>query len=385
MMKNVAQACWKGTVVARRAGAAVCMAVALVGGALALNTMANARGSDGARDEPKPITPRGPLYEDERATIRIFEEVSPSVVFITTRSRVVVGRDMFRTYFRDVEGAGSGFMWDERGHIVTNYHVIANARGLDVVLADGSVYEAELVGVVKERDIAVLRINAAPEALRPIPIGTSRDLRVGQRVLAIGNPFGLDQTLTTGVVSALGRTIESVAGNTIYNVIQTDAAINPGNSGGPLLDSAGRLIGVNTAIRSPSRASAGVGFAVPVDTVNHIVPQLIAFGEVRQPTIGIHALDPRLLGRGGVTGIIIQEVVPDSGAERAGLRGIEMAAPGRWTIGDIIVEIDGKILADFADLIPALRDYAVGDEVILTVLRGGERVRIPVVLGAAAE
>jgi S1-C subfamily serine protease len=220
---------------------------------------------------PRPVAQRGELFEDEKRTIDIFKRSSPSAVHITT-----IGRPSGRNPGRIPRGTGSGFVWDQEGHIVTNYHVIQGAAAAQVTLADGSDWKARLVGEVPDKDLAVLAIDAPPERLHPIPIGTSHDLLVGQKVFAIGNPFGLDQTLTTGTISALGREIESPSGQAISDVIQTDAAINPGNSGGLLLDSAGRLIGVNTAIQSPSGAFAGVGFAIPVDEVNRVVPQLIA-------------------------------------------------------------------------------------------------------------
>jgi S1-C subfamily serine protease len=237
-------------------------------------------GGDSAREAnavPRVVTPRGDLAEEEKATIELFRQASKSVVYITA---IALRRDAFSLNVYEIpEGTGSGFMWDEEGHIVTNYHVIRTANGCQVTLADNSTYSAELVGAAPAKDLAVLRIDAPKRLLRPIPVGTSRDLLVGQKVFAIGNPFGLDQTLTTGVISALNREIQSVARQPIQGVIQTDAAINPGNSGGPLLDSAGRLIGVNTAIFSPSGAYAGIGFAIPVDTVNEVVPKLIQQGQ----------------------------------------------------------------------------------------------------------
>ncbi|MCZ6452167.1 MAG: trypsin-like peptidase domain-containing protein, partial [Deltaproteobacteria bacterium] len=222
---------------------------------------------------PREITPRGKLSVEESLTIALFRKASPSVVNITT---LTVRRDVFTLNLLEIpEGTGSGFVWDNAGHIVTNYHVIQNADVAQVTLADQSTLKARRIGVAPDKDLAVLQIDVAKSRLRPIPIGSSNNLRVGQKVYAIGNPFGLDQTLTTGVISALGREIESVTRRPIRGVIQTDAAINPGNSGGPLLDSAGRLIGVNTQIFSPSGASVGIGFAIPVDTVNRVVPQLI--------------------------------------------------------------------------------------------------------------
>jgi S1-C subfamily serine protease len=230
------------------------------------------------------------LTDDERETIALFEQASPSVVYITSLS---VRRDLFTLNVLEIpQGTGSGFVWDDAGHIVTNFHVIQNADRAQVTLADRSTWVAELVGVAPAKDLAVLRIDAPAAKLRPLPVGSSEDLRVGQTVLAIGDPFGLDQTLTTGVISALGREIESVAQIPIRDVIQTDAAINPGNSGGPLLDSSGRLIGVNAAIYSPSGAYAGIGFSIPVDTVKWVVPELIEHGELRRPHPRRRAREP---------------------------------------------------------------------------------------------
>ncbi|MBI4880315.1 MAG: trypsin-like peptidase domain-containing protein [Planctomycetes bacterium] len=239
---------------------------------------------------PRPVTPRGDLAESEASTIELFREAGPSVVYITTLVRRSTSLWFGAT--KDVAaGEGSGIIWDGAGHILTNFHVVLpngeQATGAKVTLYDKSTYDAVFVGASADHDLAVLRIDAPREKLKPVAIGTSRDLLVGQSVFAIGNPFGWDQTLTTGVVSATGRMITSISGREIKDVIQTDAAINPGNSGGPLLDSAGRLIGVNTAIDSPSGSSAGIGFAVPVDTVNQVVPQLIANGRIVRPQLGI--------------------------------------------------------------------------------------------------
>src|SRR5262245_3855385 len=300
---------------------------------------------------PRTVAPRGPLSADELTTMRIFESGSPSVVFITTVQHV---RDFWsRNVMRVPQGTGSGFIWDELGHVVTNYHVIQGAEEALITLADQRSYPAELVGASPEHDLAVLRIEVPAATPPPLPVGTSADLRVGQNVYAIGNPFGLDHTLTTGVISALNRTIDDDRGGVIENLIQTDAAINPGNSGGPLIDSAGRLIGINTMIYSPSGAYAGIGFAVPVDTVNRVVPRLIAYGRYVRPTIGISANDGisrRLLGESDATGVLVLEVVPDSSAARAGLRATEITANGRVTLGDIIQAVDGKPVQTFDDL-----------------------------------
>ena len=329
--------------------------------------------------EPRAVTARGSLAEDEKATIDLFRESSQSVVHITTLG---ARRDIFSLGVeRGPTGTGSGFVWDKDGHIVTNFHVIQNATAFDVYLADEKggrdKYEAKVVGAYPDKDVAVLHIDAAKNHLRPMPIGTSDDLQVGQKVFAIGNPFGLDQTLTTGVISALGREIKSATGTSIRNVIQTDAAINPGNSGGPLLDSAGRLIGMNTAIFSPSGAYAGIGFAIPVDEINRYVPQLIKHGEVIRPGLGIDLVPDQWAQRWGVDGVIVGKVRPNSAAAEAGLR--SLASDGNNRIrADIITAIDGKRVHKVRDLFAILSDYSVGDTVELTVLRetGEEKIKV---------
>ena len=275
------------------------------------------------QSEPRAIQARGDLAADEQATIEVFESVSPSVVYITTSGQVLdlLTRDLLEV----PRGTGTGFLWDNQGHVVTNYHVIEGVQAAYVRLANQRTYEAALVGVSPEHEIAVLRIGRGGSVGRPVPIGASGDLRVGQKVLAIGNPFGLDYTLTTGVISALNRTIRAEGGQAIEHLIQTDAAINPGNSGGPLIDSAGRVIGMNTAILSASGASAGIGFAVPVDTINRVVPRLIAYGHYVRPTIGILADDEIsaewLAGLGvSSAGGVVLRVQPGSPAARAGIR-----------------------------------------------------------------
>ncbi|MEM0925938.1 MAG: trypsin-like peptidase domain-containing protein, partial [Planctomycetota bacterium] len=265
--------------------------------------------------EPRVVTPRGDLADFEKTTVELFENASPSVVYLTTRSRVA--RPFSRRSIEVEAGSGSGFMWDERGHVVTNFHVLQDASSARVVMWDQSSYEATLVGGSPDHDLAVLRILAPAEKLRPVPIGESDPLRVGQSVFAIGNPFGLNQTLTTGVVSAKSRTIQSPTGRSIEDVIQIDAAINPGNSGGPLLDTAGRLIGVNTAIYSPSGTSAGVGFAIPVDTVNRVVPQIIANGRYAPPQMGLRVnreISENVTARLGIDGVLILDVIEGGGA-----------------------------------------------------------------------
>jgi S1-C subfamily serine protease len=333
--------------------------------------------------EPRRVTERADLTPEERDTIDLFQEASPSVVFITT---LEVRRPS--PFSLDVtavpRGSGSGFIWDERGHVVTNFHVVQGADVLQVTLADQTTHRARPVGGEPEKDLAVIRLEDPPERLRPLPVGRSSDLLVGQSVLAIGNPFGLDQTLTTGVISALGREIESVARIPIRDVIQTDAAINPGNSGGPLLDSAGRLIGVNTAIYSPSGASSGIGFAIPVDTVNWVVPQLIEFGRLQRPTIGITTFDAARIRGAGERGVLIRDVFDGSGAARAGLRPTRRDRTGRIVLGDVIVSVNGTEINDTDDLLLTLERFGEGDTVEVGVLRGDERIEVDVTLGPPA-
>ena len=337
----------------------------------------------GLTAEPRPITARGELAADERSTIAIFERASPSVVFISTRQQVV------SLWSRNVlsvrKGTGSGFVWDDLGHVVTNNHVIEAASEAIVRLSDGRSYNAVLVGSSPAHDLAVLLINVPFDRPPPVPIGTSSDLKVGQKVFAIGNPFGLDYTLTSGIVSALDRSLEEDNGATIEHLIQTDAAINPGNSGGPLLDSAGRLIGINTAIYSPSGAYAGIGFAVPVDTVNRVVPQLIARGRYIGPSLGIETdadINRVLTEQLNIQGVLVLKVQPGSAAEAAGLRGTRVDSNNEVTPGDMILALDGKQLASVADLVSALDDHRVGDQVTLRIWRAGRELDVPVVLQA---
>jgi len=330
---------------------------------------------------PRAVTPREALKPEERATIALFRQASPSVVFITTLARQ---RDLFSLNMSELpQGSGSGFIWDQEGHIITNFHVIQDASGAKVTLADHSEWEAQLVGVAPDHDLAVLYIKAPKHQLKPLAIGTSADLEVGQSVFAIGNPFGLDQTLTTGIISALGREMPAITGRTIAGVIQTDASINPGNSGGPLLDSAGRLIGVNAAIYSPSGSSAGIGFAVPVDTVNRIVPQLIRQGEITRPGLGVRIGDDRVSRRMHLPGVLIIDISKGSTAEAAGLRGTRSDARGGVVLGDIIVGLDSDRIETSNDLFHALAKRAVGETVQVTVVRGEARLTVPVQLQAA--
>jgi S1-C subfamily serine protease len=353
--------------------------------AAAAQAQPGARGVRAAESAPRAVAPRGPLSSDEQQTIGIFERTSASVVYITTVQHV---RDFFsRNVTRVPQGTGSGFIWDTNGNVVTNFHVIQGAQEALITLADQRSYPASLVGASPEHDIAVLHIEVPADLPQPVPIGSSSDLRVGQSVYAIGNPFGLDHTLTTGIISALDRSIDDERGGVIDNLIQTDAAINPGNSGGPLLDSAGRLIGINTMIFSPSGVYSGVGFAVPIDTVNRVVPRLIAYPHrYVRPTIGVTATDEmsrRLLYGTDETGVVVLRVLPGSPADRAGLRAAQMTGAGRVQLGDVIVGVDGKPIDRFRDLVAALDTHEFGDSVTLTVSRGGQRRDVRITLSAA--
>ena len=330
---------------------------------------------------PRAVAPRGPLNADELAHIDVFKKTSPSVVHITSLG---VQRDMFSMNVQQVpRGTGTGFVWDGDGHIVTNFHVIQGANAARVTLADQSSYDARLVGQFPDRDLAVLRIDAPKSKLPPIAVGASRDLLVGQRVYAIGNPFGLDQTLTIGIVSALNREIESFNGRTIRGVVQTDAAINPGNSGGPLLDSAGRLIGVNTQIASPSGGSAGIGFAIPVDEVNRIVPRLIRDGRFVRPAIGVSAGPPNLQRALNLPkGVAIVQVGNGTPAARAGLQAFRRGSRGEVVAGDVITAINGDAVNDFDDMLTLLENRQPGETVALTVWREGRSRKQNLVLAA---
>jgi len=330
---------------------------------------------------PRAVTSRGPLLAEEVNNIDVFRKTSPSVVHITTLESQ---RDFFSMNVQQVpRGTGTGFLWDERGHVVTNFHVIQDANAARVTLADQSVYSARLVGAFPDRDLAVLRIDAPASKLRPITMGASRDLVVGQKVYAIGNPFGLDQTLTTGIVSALNREIEASNGRTIRGVVQTDAAINPGNSGGPLLDSAGRLIGVNTAIFSPSGASAGIGFAIPVDEVNRIVPRLIRDGRFVRPAMGVTAGNAQMQRALNLPkGVALVQVRTPSPAARAGLQPFRRAADGSIVAGDVITAINDEAVADLDDMLTLLERHQPGDNVVLSVWRAGQTRKVALTLAA---
>lgn len=315
-----------------------------------------------------------PRYTDDEArTIALFEDARDSVVNINTTGRQIAL--LTRQVYEVPRGVGSGFFWDDRGHVVTNFHVLQGASGAQIVLADQRRFDAKLVGVSPDHDLAVLKIPVKPGEVKPLTPGVSADLKVGQFVYAIGNPFGLDYTLTRGIVSALDRKITAVTGRPIDEAIQTDAAINQGNSGGPLLDSSGRLIGVNTAILSPSGGSAGIGFAVPIDTVKRVVPQLIKTGRYTQPKLGIHINDRvglLVLRKAGVRGVPVLGVVEGSGAAEVGLKPATRGALGRVRIGDIVVAIDGKPVYSSNNVYLILEEHEPGDEVTLTVWRNGD-------------
>ena len=335
--------------------------------------LATALPSQARQDPPTPraVAPRGPLAADEQGTIDLFRRLSPSVVHITT---LAAQRDFFSMNVQQVpRGTGTGFVWDTAGHIVTNFHVIQGGSSARVTLADQSSYDATLVGAFPDRDLAVLKIAAPADKLPPIPLGSSRDLVVGQKVLAIGNPFGLDQTLTTGVVSALNREIESFNNPSIRGVVQTDAAINPGNSGGPLLDSAGRLVGVNTQIASPSGASAGIGFAIPVDEVNRVVPRLIRDGRITRPALGVTAGPPGLTRALQLPpGVTIIQTTPGSPAAKAGLKPFRRARDGGILMGDVLTAVDGQPVTDLDDVLTLLERKEPGDSVTLTLWNSGK-------------
>lgn len=325
-----------------------------------------------ASTSPRSIEPRGSLSDTERSTIAIFEQVSPSVLQVAARA------ESAGPLAEDSAGraaSGTGFIWDGAGHVVTNDHVVAGSNQMAVRLSTGEIVEADLVGVAPNYDLAVIRIKNTGRLPPPISLGSSTDLKVGQAAFAIGNPFGLDQSLTTGIISALKRRLPTSSGREIANVIQTDAAINPGNSGGPLLDSAGRVIGVTTAIISPSGTSAGIGFAIPVDVVNRVVPQLIRDGRVPTPGIGIVAADEAVATRLGVEGVVVVQTAPGSPAARAGLQGLN---PSTGRLGDVIVDANGKAVRRLSDLTDTIEELGVGKSVEITALRDGQRRTIQI-------
>ena len=335
-----------------------------------------------AARESRPITPRGDLSEDEKSTIQIFREASPSVVHITT---LKFRRDGLSLNEMEIpEGTGTGFIYDDAGHVVTNFHVIRSATAARVMLADNSTWDATLVGYEPDKDIAVLKIDAPPGRLKKVAIGESAGLQVGQKVFAIGSPFGLDQTLTTGVISGLGREIESIGGRPIEGAIQTDAAINPGNSGGPLLDSAGRVIGVNTLIVSHSGSFSGVGFAVPVDIVNQVVPEIIRSGRVERGDPGVQLFDDSIARRLGVKrGVLVNRVLANSGADAAGIQPTYRDITGAIHLGDVITEIAGRTIIGNSDYQKSLDGKKPGDEISVVVARQNRTAKLKVRLQAA--
>jgi S1-C subfamily serine protease len=326
-----------------------------------------------AATSPRPAAARGDLAEPERATISLFERASPSVVQVVAAAPGAGSAT-------DIEGeagreqSGTGVIWDGAGHVVTNNHVVSGTREVAIRFATGEVVGASTVGTAPNYDLAVVRLRNTRNLPGPVAVGSSADLKVGQAAFAIGNPFGLDQSLTTGVISALKRRLPTNAGREIGNVIQTDAAVNPGNSGGPLLDSAGRLIGVTTAIISPSGSNAGIGFAIPVDTVNRVVPELIKKGRVPRPGIGIVAANEAAATRFGMEGVVVVRVVPGSPAAQAGLQGIE---PG-GEVGDVIVSANGHPARRLSDLTDQLEAVGVGQEIELSVKRRNQPMTVRV-------
>lgn len=350
-------------------------------GACLLLTALQLSVSSGAQDAaPRPVNTRGELTPDERNNIEVFKSAAPSVVHITTLQSAT---SFFSLDVQQIpKGTGTGFIWDKDGDIVTNYHVIEGGDAARVTLADQTTYKASLVGAFPDRDLAVLRIKAPAEKLKPILLGQSSDLQVGQKVFAIGNPFGLDQTLTKGIVSALGREIESVTRRTIKGVIQTDAAINPGNSGGPLLDSSARLIGVNTMIYSPSGASAGIGFALPVDEVNRVVPRLIRDGRYVRPGLGISAAPPDFNQALGLPeGVAIVSMNRNSPAALSGLKPFTRDSWGNIQYGDILLAINNKPIKNYDQLQELMETFKIGDRVTLKVWRNKNILSLPAKLG----
>ena len=322
------------------------------------------------------------LQPNEKATIQLFEEACPSVAYITTSA---FRKNYYTRSISEVpQGSGSGFLWDKEGHIVTNYHVLQGADKFQVQLSHNTgALEAELVGVAPSKDLAVIKLKEFPESLSPLPVGGSENLLVGQSVYAIGNPFGLDYTLTTGIISALGREIQGTDGTPIKDVIQTDAAINPGNSGGPLLNSSGELIGVNTAIYSPSGAYAGIGFSIPVDVVKWVVPELIKYGKIQRPTLGISIASPRVTAQLRIKGILIIDVEKGGAAELAGLRPTTRNSYGDIELGDVIVKIGDNPIEKYGDLVLALEKYKPGEEVKIKILREDKEKEVDLVLDEA--
>jgi len=320
------------------------------------------------------------LTADELNNIEVFNKAHPSVVFVTNSK---IKQNAFSLNVQEIPaGAGTGFIWDDTGLIVTNFHVIKGADTVRITLSDQSNYRAKLVGVSPGKDLALLKIDAPKNKLIPIERGDSNRLQVGRKVLAIGNPFGLDATLTVGVVSALDREIKSIGNRTVKGVIQTDAAINPGNSGGPLLNSQGQLIGVNTQIVSPSGANSGIGFAIPVQIVKTIIPQLLKYGKVMRPVLGVNTLSDAVSRRYGIKGVVIAQVSPQGPAGKAGLRGLSRDQLGVLHLGDVIVGVDGKQVVNQDSLLSILEHHKVGDVISLIVIRDNKKHSISLKLAA---
>ena len=326
---------------------------------------------------------RPPISLDERENIRIYEQASPAVVNI---SSIALGYDFFYRAIPTEAGSGTGFLIDRQGHIVTNYHVIEGAQELVVTLLDESRWEAKVIGADPSNDLAVIKIEAPTERLRTLELADSSEVFVGQKVLALGNPFGLQHTLTTGIISALGRTIEAQNGKKIEGVLQTDAAINPGNSGGPLLNSEGRVIGINSAIIG-SAGSVGIGFAIPSDTARRIVPDLLQYGYVQRPWLGVEPIPTRYLSRAGLNvpeGLLIARIVPGTAAANSGLRGADRdIIVGRYRIpwgGDILTQLEDQPLSSPEDLARIIDNRNPGDTLSLTYLRDGKTYRTKVTL-----
>jgi S1-C subfamily serine protease len=320
---------------------------------------------------------RAQLLEDERNTIEIVKKNKNSVVFVTNIQLV---RDWFFNEEKVAKGSGSGYIWDDQGHIVTNFHVIEDGTEFSVTLPNQEQRPARLIGKDETKDVAVLQIQGSLKDLVPVKVGASKDLQVGQKVIAIGNPFGFDHTVTTGIVSALGRKMLGAGDVTIRDMIQTDASINPGNSGGPLLDSSGEIIGMNTMIYSPSGASSGVGFAIPVDTIKKVVPELIRYGKVIRPDIGASLLPDQYNQRFGIKGAAVWEVPGGSAATKAGLIGLSRDRYGRLLLGDVIVGLDEAKIGSYDDLYTALESRKIGEVVTLTVERNGKTRKVRITL-----
>ena len=328
---------------------------------------------------PRPIAPPGALRADEQANIDLYNRSKESVVNVT--SSKLFGSRISLKPMEVPQGTGTGFVWDEKGRIVTNYHVIKDADKIRVTLSDQTTWNVYQINSDPDKDLAVLWTEAPKDRLKPLPIGESGKLQVGQRVFAIGNPFGLDETLTSGIISALGRSMESQTNRVIRGVIQTDAAINPGNSGGPLLDSSGRVIGVNAAILSGSGSWAGIGFAIPIDEVNRVVPRLIRNEKQVRPSLGVSIAPDQFTKKKGIAGVVVIDVSPDGPAENAGLRPTQRDEDGQIVLGDIIVAIDDHKVRTIDDLYSALESHTVGQTVSVSVLRGGETQTLQLALG----